>query len=102
MQNGVAQTGKSKHLRLTQPATGCHVDVQVCAWENIYLAVSDLTGEGISPCKAQVAQHAAFPVRLAEEMVCVCVYITGFLALSACLQTMHAAIFLYINTWQLI
>lgn len=91
----MAQTGKSKHLRLTQPATGCHVDVQVRAWENIYLAVSDLTGEAISSFKAQVAQHAAFPVPLAEEMVCVCVcvYITGSLALSACLQTMHAAIF---------
>lgn len=82
---------------------GCHVDVQVRAWENIYLAVSDLTGEGISSFKAQVAQHAAFPVPLAEEMVCVCVCLYYWLSGIVCLFTNYACCdFLYINTWQLI
>lgn len=84
--------GKSKHLSLTEPATGCHTDVRGCIPGNIYLAASDSSCGGASACKVQVVQRTAFPAPLGAETKGVRVCVPGSPALSACLQTERAAI----------
>lgn len=67
--------GNTKHLSLTEPARGCHTDVQGHIRGNIHLAALDSTCGGASERQVQVVQRTAFPTRLAEELedVHVCV-----------------------------
>lgn len=64
--------GKKECLRLTEPATRCHIDVHRCIQGNIHLAALDLTCRGTSECMVQVAEHMVFPTPLGEGMKCVC------------------------------
>lgn len=84
--------GNTKHLSLTEPARGCHTDVQGHIRGNIHLAALDLTCGGASERQVQVVQRTAFPTRLAEELEDVHVCVPGTTAFPACLQTVCSGI----------
>lgn len=85
--------GATQPLSLTEPARGCHTNVQGHMRGNIYLAALDSTCGGASECQVQVVQGTAIPTCSAEELEDVRVCVPGTTAFPACLQTLCSGIF---------
>lgn len=84
--------GNTQHLSLTEPARGCHTDVQGHIRGNIYLAASGLTCGGASECQVQVVRGMAIPTGLGEELEDVHACVPGTTAVPACFQTVCSVI----------